>query len=137
MQKLISERLAIGGLLIVFSVLLVFHFMIITGVIPFDIVWGGRLQSRTQMIQFETISIILNAVMLTIVAIKARLLKWNLSTKILRFAFWVMCGLFLLNSFGNFFSNNQFEKIVFTPLTIIISIFCFRLAIGNTEESKT
>ena len=135
MFKLISEKLAIRGLLIIFSLLLIFHFMIISGIIPFDIVWGGRLESRDQMIQFEMVSIVLNAIMLLIVAIKAEIIKLKISPKFLKISFWIMFGLFALNTVGNLFSNNQFEQIVFTPITLIMSLFCLRLAMSNTKRS--
>ena len=52
--------------------LLVFHFLIITGYIPYDQVWAGRLQSRTEMLYFEGISIGVNTFMVLALLIKYR-----------------------------------------------------------------
>jgi hypothetical protein len=42
-----------------------------------------------------------------------------------------MAGLFFLNTIGNLLSNNQLEKILFTPLTTILFVFSLRLAIDK------
>lgn len=40
-------------------------------VIPFEIVWGGRLKDKSQMLAFETASVIINLFMLTVAMKKA------------------------------------------------------------------
>jgi hypothetical protein len=129
MKKFISTKFAIHSLLIIFSAVIVFHFLVITGLIPYEIVWGGRLKSKEQMIPFELTSIALNLLMLSMVAIYAELLKVNLSRMVLKVAFWLMFVLFFFNTVGNVFSDSEWEKIIFTPLTLILSLFSLRLAI--------
>jgi hypothetical protein len=107
--------------------------MIMTGIIPFEIVWGGRLKDKSQMLTFETISVVVNLVMLTVVAIKAGILKTGINPVIIRIFLWIMFVIFFLNTIGNIFSNNELEKIIFTPLTLILSIFSLRLAISKRE----
>jgi hypothetical protein len=131
---LFTGQFALRGLLTILSLVVVFHFLVLLGIIPFEIVWGGRLKDRSQMPVFETVSILLNLVMLTIVGIKAGLLKVNVNRMIINIALWLMFGLFLLNTIGNLFSNNEFEKMVFTPLTLILSIFSLRTAISKDKK---
>jgi hypothetical protein len=40
-----------------------------------------------------------------------------------------MSLLFFLNTIGNFISKNDFERMIFTPLTLILSILFLRLSI--------
>lgn len=103
--------------------------MVVTSVIPFEIVWGGRLKSREEMIPFEITSIALNLVMLGIVMMQAGLLKVNVKPVVLRIAFWCMFVLFSINTVGNIFSSNELERLIFTPLTLLLAVFSFRLAI--------
>jgi hypothetical protein len=117
--------------------IIVFHLLVIVGIIPFQIVWGGRLTNQAQMIQFETISIIVNLIMLMIVAFRAGFFQASIKPIIITAALWSMCILFLLNTVGNLASINLFEKLVFTPLTLLLSLSCFRLAIGNTFGPST
>jgi hypothetical protein len=106
------------------------------GIIPFEIVWGGRLTDSAQMIQFEIVSITLNLVMLVTVAIRSEHLNVNINKKIITVALWIMVGLFLLNTIGNLLSSNALEKILFTPLTILLAILSWRLAIRAGIKSS-
>lgn len=80
------------------------------------------------MIQFEIVSILINMVMIAVVAIYAGYLNLKINPKIIKVTLWIMVVLFLLNTIGNLFSNNEMEKIIFTPITLLLAIFCLRLA---------
>jgi hypothetical protein len=99
------------------------------GVIPFEIVWGGRLTSRSQMLRSETVSVIVNLIMIAVVAIKANVLNVELPQIFIKVILWLMFLLFLLNTLGNVFSLNKFEQLVFTPVTLILSLLSLRLAL--------
>lgn len=129
MRKIISEKIAGIGLLTILSLIVIFHFLVLLGIIPFEIVWGGRLTDSAQMIQFEIVSITLNLVMLVTVAIRSEHLNVNINKKIITVALWIMVGIFLLNTIGNLLSSNALEKILFTPLTILLALLSWRLAI--------
>ncbi|MFD2245521.1 hypothetical protein [Pontibacter ruber] len=106
-----------------------------TGVVPFDAVWGGRLENTSQMLRFEGISVAINLVMLAIVAQHAGMLKTGISRKITSVALWVMFVLFLFNTAGNALSNNDLEKMLFTPVTILLAMFSLRLALAKNPEN--
>lgn len=129
MKRHITEKFAINALLIIFSLMILFHVLVLISVIPFELVWGGRLQSEQQMIPFEIVSIMLNGIMLAVVAIYADLLKVNINKNVIKVALWCMAGLFLLNTIGNSLSINSREKFFFTPLTLLLTLFSWRLAI--------
>ncbi len=71
--------------------------------------------------------------MLQIVLIRAGYFKLKINPVIIKIALWIMAFLFLLNTIGNLFSENDFEKIAFTPLTLILAILCIRLATTNNS----
>jgi hypothetical protein len=91
-------------------------------------IWSGRLKDASEMVFFESISILVNLLMLGVVAIKGDFLKFNIHPRIVKTALWAMFGLFLLNTVGNLLSTNPFEKAVFAPITLVLSLFCLRLA---------
>lgn len=115
-------------LILVFSLILIFHLMIVSGLVPYDMVWGGRLENREQMLGFESVSIALNLLLLGIVLVKSGRLKIEIQPKILRVCFWIMGGLFALNTLGNLLSNNLWEAIIFSPLTLVLSFYSFKIA---------
>ncbi|RIV17971.1 hypothetical protein DYU11_30145 [Fibrisoma montanum] len=129
MKTLISERFAANGLLAVLSLVIVFHLLVLLHVIPYTIVWGGRLTSDTQMVRFELTSIAINAFMLVVVAIRAGLLRVNFLPLLINIALWLMAGLFAVNTVANLASLNEFEKLAFTPLTLLLAVFSLRLAL--------
>ncbi|MGZ5243047.1 MAG: hypothetical protein ACXWDO_07500 [Bacteroidia bacterium] len=131
MKDLISAKFAAYSVFILLSVFVVFHFFVVAGVVPQDIVWGGRISSREELIRMETISILVNLIMISIAAVRARILKFRINSTILRVAFWLMFVLFSLNTLGNLLSLNDFEKYAFTPVTLLLAIFSLRLAIDK------
>lgn len=119
------------GLLILLSLLLVLHFVILAKIIPYNLVWGGRLRSNKEMYRFEIFSIIINSLFIIIILVQANLLATEIPKKIINYALWLMTGLFLLNTVGNAISENKLEQIVFTPITILLAIFSLILAVSN------
>lgn len=130
MKQLITERLAVMIMMIIFSCVLVFHALVISGVIPYGIVWAGKLKSWEEMVVFETISILLNTLMMLIVAIRGKLVRGPARAKWLTGVLWGMAILFGMNTVGNLFAENSWETIIFTPLTFISSLLSIRLAMG-------
>jgi hypothetical protein len=135
MKKLISERLSVNSILVILAVIVLFHIAILIGLIPFDIVWGGRLKEAQQMRRFETVSILTNAVMITVIAIRGAYLQVRIPARIITIALWVMGALFVLNTLGNLASVNPWERLIFTPLTAVLALLCFRLAIHKRTRS--
>lgn len=109
------------------SLVLLFHLMVLTGIIPYNIVWGGRLQSKEQMLVFEVVSILLNAILLRAVLSKAGYIKRLFSVKWLNIILGFFAVLFLLNTVGNLFAEQTLETLLFTPVTFIFSLLCFRI----------
>jgi hypothetical protein len=143
MKSFIPVRFAIKGLLIILSLFLVFHVLVMIGIIPFTIVWGGKIKDKSEMLTFETISILVNLIMIVVIMIKGRLITLMIYNRliyqliywgIIIIAPWIMFGIFLLNTIGNLFSNNDYEKMVFTPLTIILAILSFSIAYSQEDE---
>ena len=117
------------ALLVVLSILVIFHFLILLRVIPFDYVWGGKLPGISQMLLLETISVVITLIMMAVVAIRGGLIQSKLHPTIIRYALWAMVGFFLLNAIGNLNSENQMEKNVFTPVTLVLSMLCLALVL--------
>lgn len=134
MKNIISENLAIKGILIILSLVVLFHLCVLVGFIPPEIVWGGRISDRSELVKMEIISVLINLLMLQIVMVRAGYFKIKINPMIIKIALWAMAILFLLNTIGNIFSKNDFERIAFTPLTLLLAFLCFRLAINKTSN---
>lgn len=121
-----------GIMLIIMSAVMIFHILIFSGVIPYSMVWGGKLTSISQMQIYEAISILINSLMMLIILLRAGILRWRVKAFPIKLALWIMAFLFLLNTLGNLMSENALERSIFTPLTFILAILCIILAINKT-----
>lgn len=119
------------GLLILLSLFLVLHFIILLKLIPYNLIWSGRLKSDREMYRFEIFSILINSLFVIVILVQGNFLSIDLPNRIITFALWVMTGLFLLNTVGNAISKNEIERRVFTPITIPLAIFSLILALSN------
>jgi hypothetical protein len=129
-NRMISERRTVVVMLSLFSLILVFHLLVLSGIIPYDIVWGGRLKSKEEMLVFESISILLNTFMMVVVAARSKFLSLPINQKILTGILWGMAVLFTVNTVGNLVAVSSLETIIFTPLTCILAILSLRLALS-------
>ncbi|GAA0192503.1 hypothetical protein GCM10009122_55370 [Fulvivirga kasyanovii] len=130
-MKWISDKKATYILVAILSLVIVFHMLILLGLVPFEIVWGGRLKNASEMVIFELISIAINIAMLTVVCIHGGIIKTNVKHGLLKGFLWIMFFLFLLNTIGNIASNNIYEKMIFTPLTLLLAVLSLRLAVSK------
>jgi hypothetical protein len=135
MKKILTLKLAANGILVITAATLIFHFLILFGIIPFENTWGGRLESREQMFVFESVSIIITIILMIAVAIRIGYLSWNLQPIYLKIFFWILTFVFALNTLGNIFADNDFEKFIATPLTLVLAVFCWKLATSTTYPS--
>lgn len=130
------KRIAGYSLLVLFPLIVLFHLLVLAGVVPFQIVGGGRIETRTQMVQVELMAIVTNLLMLAVVAAYMGILRSRFSDKALRVALWIMAAIFALNTVGNWLSVNEFERAVFTPVTLVLCAACVALALAKEEKAR-
>ena len=127
MLSQIPYKKAINTLLIILSMVSVFHLLVLTEVIPYNIVWAGKINSVSEMRVFEFFSLTINVVIILVIAMKANYLKWKVPVRFLNGFIWFIFFLFSLNTIGNLFAATNFEKFVFTPMTFILAVLCLRI----------
>lgn len=131
-KKEIAIKLMLGILLLV----IVFHALILTQIIPYTIVWAGKLKTVNEMFVFEIISISINLFLILVLILKVRSIQNSSSNKLLNGILWVFIILFALNTFGNLMAETLFEKIVFTPLTLLFTILLWIIVKKDKADKK-
>lgn len=129
MKKLISIRLASNIIIAINAIAILMHVLILLKIVPYDFVWGGRLKSEADVIIFESISLVVQILFILIIAVKAGYVFKGKFKRTLNVSIWVMFGLIVLNTIGNLASNSGLETMVMTPLTSVLALLVFRLAI--------
>jgi hypothetical protein len=132
----IPYKKAIDIVLVILSMVSLFHLLVLTEIIPYNIVWAGKINSVSEMRVFEFFSLSINTVIIFVIAIKANYLKWNVPVRFLNGFIWFIFFLFSLNTIGNLFAATNFEKFVFTPMTFILAVLCLRIVKEKQGESK-
>lgn len=129
MWNLIGVRAAGNILLVLFGMLFVFHLLVLTGVIPYNIVWAGKIANKTDLIKMETISLVVLILASLVITLRMEYLRLGISPLIIRIGIWILFVFFVLNTLGNLTAVSPIEKYGFGLLTILISILLLKLAI--------
>jgi hypothetical protein len=138
MKKIISFKLATQISQFMFILLILFHLSIVIGIVifnivPIDFLWGGRMETKEQLLGFEIISLIITALCLFIIMIKSEKVKIPGLMRAAEIAVWILVILFFLNTIGNIFAKTTFERYFVIP-TGILAILCLRLALEKTNK---
>jgi len=140
-RKLLNPLFLSRMLVFLFTAVICFHLLVLAGVVPSDIVWGGRILQRGELLRFEAVSIALNAGMAALAAAYAGWIPNRLSPRFFRTFFWILFFLFSLNTAGNLAARHSLETLLFTPLTALLALVSLRLAraassaAGNTSAA--
>ncbi len=118
------SKTAIKILLILLSLVIFFHLSILVKITPYEIAWGGRLETDAQMYVFETISIFINLFLIVVLLIKGAYLSAFIPIKVVDVLLWIFFVLFVLNTVGNLFAKTNFEKF-FAIVTFAFSLLIF------------
>jgi hypothetical protein len=110
--------------------LVVFHLFVLIGVIPYGVVWGGRLEDTSEMWLFEVVSIVILILVAAVVATRGGHMHGVIPERGVVPLLWMLVVLFVLNTVGNLFAATMVETVVFTPFTLASAVLCARIAIG-------
>jgi hypothetical protein len=130
MKQRISAKLAGMILLAAFGLLFLFHILVLFGIFPADIVWGGQVQGvQANLITLETIALIVTLLFMIIIAAKLGYLQAGRLSGAVNLGAWLIFAFLLLNTLGNLASRVTFESLFAAPLTIILALCALRLAL--------
>lgn len=130
MKKLISAQLAGIILLAAFGLLFFFHILVLFGIFPADIVWGGQIRGvQANLVTLETIALIVTALFMIIIAAKLGYIQAGKLSGAVNIGVWLIFAFLLLNTLGNLASGVTFESLFAAPLTIILALCALRLAL--------
>jgi hypothetical protein len=95
-------------------------------IIPYNIIWGGRIRKDVAMYKFETISIVLNLFLSWVLLMKGEFVQFKFPNTTVNRFLWIFFALFILNTVGNFFAKTNFEKL-FALLTGLSAILIWNI----------
>jgi len=139
MKRIISFDTSVMFSLFLLGMLILFHGCILIGIlffdaIPTDFLWGGKMTSVSQLLNFEIVSLLTSSIFFFLLLIRSKWLNLPKLMGIARIAMWVVFFIFLLNTIGNLMATNSFEK-WFAISTGVLSFLFLRIAIENNTNS--
>ena len=139
MKNLISFKRASQFSLILFGLFIVFHLSIIIGILffdfaPVDYLWGGRMETATELLAFEIISLAVMSICLLVVLIRAEIIKISFLMGLSRIILWFLTFMFLLNTVGNLLAETNFEKFL-AIITAMLTVLCLRMALEKIKSA--
>lgn len=117
-----------GAIGIITGLFALFHLLVIAGIVPDTIVWGGRFTDRRQIVTMEAVSLMTIVLIGGLSFLHGRMIAAGNGTMLLRVFMWIFAVVFLLNTAGNIFAKTAFERIAFTPVTAVLGFLTLRLA---------
>ena len=129
MKRIISFNTSVLISLFLLGVLILFF-----DAIPTDFLWGGKMKSVSQLLNFEIVSLLTSSIFFFLLLIKSEWLNLPKLIGVARIAMWVVFVLFFLNTIGNVMATNSFEK-WFAIVTGLLSFLFLRIAIEKNIDS--
>jgi hypothetical protein len=93
------------------------------------VAWGGKHRILPGSLRIASLfSAGILVLLLLIILERAGLATVINHDGVVRYGTWVMAGFFALNTLGNITSKSNWEKMIMTPLSISLCVFCFIIA---------
>ena len=105
-----------------------YHILILLGVIPYEYVWGGRL-NEANYIQHEVSSLVITLLSLVIVVLKF----YNDSAKWLTRSAYVVGSIFVISGFANLLAHSYLEMIFGSLFAFAIGLNTLYLAWSSQD----
>ncbi len=129
-HKLVPLRLAAYGLLGSLALVLVFHGLVIGGVLPPDLVWGGMaVGDRVNFLLLEAVAVSVTLLFAVLVLFRAGVFERGRSSIVVTTGIWLMFGYLVLSTVANVASGAQFDNWFFAPGSAVLALLTLRLAL--------
>jgi hypothetical protein len=135
MRSLLRIPFAFAGrtLLVLFGAAILFQFSVLAGLVPTEMVWGGRLENAEERTAGAVVSITVLLVAVCFVLIRMKVIGMGIPA-VGRWGLWALVLLFALNTVGNLVALDVRETLIFTPITLLAALLSLRLALGDAAR---
>jgi len=138
MKKTINFNQAVLASLILIGLLILFHLSIIIGILfidyaPIDSLWGGRMKTVEQLLNYEIVSLLSTVLFFFLVLIKSKRLNTPKLIGVANVAMWVLFVVFSLNTIGNLMANTTFEKFL-AIISGLLALLLLRIALEKNTN---
>jgi hypothetical protein len=138
LQHLISPaaaRLAGNVATLGFLAFIVIQLLLALGIIPVTMAWGGSQTILTPSLRLASLlAVVLLGGFAYVIRRRAGLLAQARPSRSIKILAWVITGFLFLGTLGNLASSSQGEKLLFTPLSLVLVLSCLLVSASKIDE---
>jgi hypothetical protein len=117
---------------VLFGIVIILQLLLAIGILPVTMAWGGTQTELTLGLRLASIAAAgILAFFAYVIRRRAGLAGDPPPSTLIKILSWIITAFMVLNTLGNLVSQSTAEKIVFTPLTILLAICCFIVSISK------
>ena len=131
-----ARTIASKILFVVFILTSIFHIFALLQIVPYQYLWGGRLQSVQEMYVMESISLVVNAIFVICSYLYLGYLNKGLVPTWIRFVFGFISAIFFINTIGNLVAVTNLETLLATPITAFLAVVSFTLVLKYENQTS-
>ena len=117
---------------LLFAVVIVLQLLLAVGVLPVSMAWGGRQSKLTASLRISSIiAAILLGAFIFVIRYRAGLVDNGPIPTVIMVVSWIITAFMAFNTLGNLASKSTKEKIVFGPITALLTLACLLISASS------
>jgi hypothetical protein len=117
---------------LLFVVVIVLQILLAAGILPVSMAWGGRRSELTASLRISSIiAAILLGTFIYVIRFRAGLVGSGPIPVVIMVASWIITAFMAFNTLGNLASLSTREKVVFGPITALLTLACLLISASN------
>ena len=117
---------------LLFAVVIVLQILLAAGILPVSMAWGGRQSKLTASLRISSIlAAILLGAFIFVIRFRAGLVANGPIPIVIMVASWIITAFMAFNTLGNLASKSTKEKVVFGPITALLTLACLLISASN------
>ena len=114
---------------VLFAAVIVLQLLLAAGILPVSMAWGGRQSQLTPSLRISSIiAAILLGAFIYIFRYRAGLIGNTPIPVIILVTSWIITAFMAFNTLGNLASKSSKEKLVFGPITFLLTLACLLIS---------
>ena len=115
-----------------FVVVIVLQILLAAGILPISMAWGGRQSQLTASLRIASIfAAVLLGAFIYIIRYRAGLVGNGRIPVLIKIISWIITAFMALNTLGNITSLSSNEKLLFGPVTFVLTLACLLVSVSN------
>ena len=120
-----------------FGVVIVLQILLAAGILPISMAWGGRQSELTTSLRIASIiAAVLLGVFIYVIRYRAGLVGNHPIPVMIKVVSWIITAFMAFNTLGNISSLSANERLVFGPVTFVLTIACLLVSASKLNLTR-